>query len=189
MRADSFLGKLGGRLPAWVGRYRYVLLMAAVGVLLLLWPSSRPTEEAEAPPPPALFSLAEFEEHLAGALSAAGGVGRVRVVLTLRTDMEALLPREESVSESRSWDDGRLSDYDTRTDVKTVVTSGGGGDGPMVVGRVYPEFKGALVVCDGGGDPSVCLRVVESVSALTGLGSDKIAVIPMEKSGTGRRAE
>ncbi|MDR2670122.1 MAG: stage III sporulation protein AG [Oscillospiraceae bacterium] len=188
MKTDGCLGGPGVRLPAWLGRYRYVLLIAAVGVLLLLWPASRPTE-ASAPQPPVTFSLAEFEEHLAGALSAAGGVGRVRVVLTLRTDMETLLPQEESVSERRSWDDGRLSDYDVRTDVKTVVTSGGGGDGPMVVGRVYPEFKGALVVCDGGGDPSVCLRVVESVAALTGLGSDKIAVIPMEKSRTGRKAE
>ncbi|MDR1157334.1 MAG: stage III sporulation protein AG [Oscillospiraceae bacterium] len=187
MKTDGRLGKPGVKLPAWLSRYRYVLLIAAVGVLLLMWPVSRPTE-ASSSLPPVTFSLAEFEEHLAEALSAAGGVGRVRVVLTLRTDMETLLPREESVSERRSWDDGRLSDYDVRTDVKTVV-SGSGGDGPMVIGRVYPEFKGALVVCDGGGDPTVCLHVVESVAALTGLGSDKIAVIPMEKSRTGRKAE
>ncbi|MDR0380631.1 MAG: stage III sporulation protein AG [Oscillospiraceae bacterium] len=188
MKTEGFLGKSGGKLPAWLNRYRYVLLAAAAGVLLILWPVSRPAETA-AVPPPVSFSLAEFEEHLAEALSAAGGVGRVRVVLTLRTDAEALLPREERVSERRSWgDDGRLSGYDAQTEVKTVVTSGGG-EAPLVVGRVYPEFKGALIVCDGGGDPTVCLRVVESVSALTGLGSDKIAVIPMEKNRTGRRAE
>ena len=33
-----------------------------------------------------------------------------------------------------------------------------------------------LVVCAGGGDPQVRLRLVEAVSALTGLGSDRISI-------------
>jgi stage III sporulation protein AG len=65
--------------------------------------------------------------------------------------------------------------------VKTVVVSGTNGSSPVVVGHVYPEFKGALIVCDGGNLPAVQLRIVESVSALTGLGSDRITVMPMDQ--------
>ena len=37
-------------------------------------------------------------------------------------------------------------------------------------------FAGAVVVCQGAGSPQVRLRVVESVSAFTGLGTDRIVV-------------
>ena len=39
-----------------------------------------------------------------------------------------------------------------------------------------PEKGVALVVCPGGGDPAVQLRLLEAVSALTGLGSDRISI-------------
>ena len=48
----------------------------------------------------------------------------------------------------------------------------------MVVTReIYPQFRGALVVCQGADDPAVRLAVIEAVSALTGLGSDRVCVI------------
>lgn len=37
-------------------------------------------------------------------------------------------------------------------------------------------FSGALIVCSGADDPGVRLRIVEAVSAFTGLGSNKIVV-------------
>lgn len=40
-------------------------------------------------------------------------------------------------------------------------------------------YVGAVVVCAGAGDPQVQLRVVETVSAFTGLGSNKIVVQKM----------
>ena len=42
--------------------------------------------------------------------------------------------------------------------------------------QISPQYQGALVVCSGGGNPSVRLQVVEAVSALTGLGADHISV-------------
>lgn len=172
------------KLPQLFARYKYVLLVVIVGVALLLWPSSGPDGKESETPASAetvAFSVEELEARLEKALSAAKGVGRVRIVLTLKTDMEVLLSQDESVSQRREWNDGQLSVYDTQSDTKTVMGSDSSSGGePVVVGRVYPEFKGALIVCDGGGDPAVRLQIVEAVSALTGLGSDKITVAPME---------
>ena len=39
-----------------------------------------------------------------------------------------------------------------------------------------PEYQGALIVCQGGGDPAVRLNILQAVSALTGLGADKISI-------------
>ena len=38
-------------------------------------------------------------------------------------------------------------------------------------------YQGAVVVCQGAGDSGVHLAVVQAVSVLTGLGSDKITVV------------
>ena len=41
---------------------------------------------------------------------------------------------------------------------------------------LYPTYRGALVVCQGGDRADVRLAVIEAVSVLTGLSSDRITV-------------
>ena len=48
--------------------------------------------------------------------------------------------------------------------------------GVVVTRETYPQYRGALVVCEGGGNDAVRLQVVSAVSALTGLGADKISI-------------
>ena len=55
---------------------------------------------------------------------------------------------------------------------KTCVLLSGG------TGR-NEHFTGAVVVCQGAADPGVQLRIVETVSAFTGLGSNRIVVQKM----------
>ena len=57
-----------------------------------------------------------------------------------------------------------------------MVSAGSGREEAVALQQVYPQFQGALVVCTGGDDPAVQLKLVEAVSALTGLGSDKISI-------------
>ena len=45
---------------------------------------------------------------------------------------------------------------------------------------LYPVYQGAVVVCEGAERAAVRLAIVEAVSSLTGLGSDKISVIKMK---------
>ena len=65
-------------------------------------------------------------------------------------------------------------------EVKTVLVSENGDDVPIVVKTKYPTYKGAVVVCEGADHPSVKLNIVQAVSSLTGLGSDKITVVKMK---------
>ena len=46
----------------------------------------------------------------------------------------------------------------------------------MTVEETGPQFQGALVVCDGGNNPTVKLQVLNGVAALTGLGADQISI-------------
>ena len=46
----------------------------------------------------------------------------------------------------------------------------------VVTRTVYPTYRGALVVCQGGDRADVKLAVTEAVAALTGLSADRITV-------------
>lgn len=158
-----------GLAQRWKGwKYSYVLLIAAVGIVLLLLPTGgrdSPAVETPAREEGVSFDLDAFEEKLERALSQIEGAGTARVVLTLDGGSRQVLARNQE----RNGNGG---------DSNTVVTVGKGSAAQEVVPlqTVAPEFRGALVVCPGGGNASVRLKLIEAVSAVTGLGSDRISV-------------
>lgn len=151
-----------------LGKYIYVILVIAVGIVLLLLPSGgrdSPREETPAREEGAAFDLEAFEEKLEHTLSQVEGAGETKVVLTLDGGSRRVLARNQD----RDGDGGGSN---------TVVTVGRGSGTQEVVPlqTVAPEFRGALIVCPGGGNAAVRLKLIEAVSALTGLGSDRISV-------------
>ena len=154
---------------AWkgaLGKYQFVLLVLAAGLLLLLLPSGGERDSpAQQPESEEVFDLEAFEEKLARTLSQVEGAGPTRVVLTLSSGSRQVLAQDQEV------DGGGGS-------ASTVVTVGKGSGNQEVVPlqTVAPSFRGALVVCPGGGDPQPRLELIRAVSALTGLGSDRITV-------------
>ena len=162
------------RLITGVFKYKYVLLVILVGVVLLLLPplwgekeeaeesASQTTKQDDA------FSTAELEDRLEQILSQIQGVGETQVVLTLKSGPQDILAQDVDTS---------MDDRGTQSELSSVILSQGSGqEDAIVVQQLSPQYQGALVVCSGGDDPEVRLRLVEAVSALTGLGADKISV-------------
>ena len=137
-----------------LGRYQYALLIIAVGAVLLLLPTGGRDSPREEAPDQAEESSFDVE-----------GAGEARVVLTLEGGSRQVLARNQDRE-----GDGRASN--------TVVTvgKGSGQQEAVPIQTVAPEFRGALVVCPGGGNAATRLKLIEAVSALTGLGSDRISV-------------
>ena len=146
-------------------RYKYMALAALAGLILLALPSGERTK-AQAPP------SRDLEREMEEILSNISGVGQVKVLLTLDSDGERQLAQDTEVAYSGTVE--APEDY-SRTS-STVLLDGEAGDESLVVRTVYPTYRGALVVCSGGGEPSVKLTVTEAVAALTGLKSDCITV-------------
>ena len=161
----------GKRLAAALEKYKFLLLVLLAGLLLLLLPSSGGTQGAEpaaAQAEEAFLSLAELEEKLARTLSKIEGAGEVTVALTLRSGARQVLAQDVAESDR----DGVRSQERT-----TVVLSGGSGrEEPVALQQLAPQFQGAVVVCPGGEDPAVQLRLVEAVADLTGLGTYRITI-------------
>ena len=171
-----------GKLLSVLGKYRYIALVIAAGVVLLLIPASGGGEaKTIGAAEEYTFNLTEEEKRLEKALGEAEGVGRVRVVLTLKEGGEYVY--EKDVQESgRISGGGSLKDeYESGT--KTVVVSKGSGiQEPVAVKWILPRYQGALIVCDGAGSSRVELEIISAVRSVTGLSSDRITVIRM-KSG------
>lgn len=155
----------GKVLLAWLRRYRLVALVLALGLVLLLWPEnqSSQTSEVDTASVETEFDLAGLEQRLSDALSQISGVGETSVVLTLRSSSEAVLAQDISETSGE--------------EVETVIVSAGTGIQQAVqIKTIYPEFQGALIVCEGGGSASVKWEVLKAVSAITGLSSDQISI-------------
>ena len=158
------------KLTGALGRYKYVLLVALVGAALLLVPAGEPDPAPAAEPLRTdLFQLADMEEKLGRVLSQVEGAGKVTVALTLRESPRQILAQDGSAAEG---------DREVRRETATVVLSkGGGGQEAVTLQQLGPVFQGAVVVCPGAESPTVRLALSEAVSALTGLGADKISII------------
>ena len=92
------------------------------------------------------------------------GVGKLRLMLTLRSGTHLTLAENTQREENR-------------TQRETVTLNRGSGSQEVVVtNRYYPVYQGAVVVCQGADSSAVCLAVTETLQALTGLSSDRIRV-------------
>lgn len=152
-------------------KYKYVVLVVLIGVGLLLWPSGNDDGETRLPEQPSTTQR-DLETEMADILGAMSGVGQVRVMLTVESEGEKQLAQDTELS--YRGDSAAPEDYSRRSE--TVLVDGGSGDAAVVVRTTHPIYRGALVVCQGGGQPDVKLAVTEAVADLTGLSADRITV-------------
>ena len=167
--------ELGKRLLAGLKRYKYAVLVLLAGIAILLIPSGS-KQEAQAPPMEQESDESDYAERmearLCALLSRVDGAGQVEVMLTLQSGARTEYQTDTSVT----TEEGRSSE-----ERKTVILSEGSAYDKAAVSAVeYPRFQGALIVCEGADSAAVKLNLIAAVSALTGLGSDRITVVKMK---------
>ena len=151
-------------------KYRYVAFILLIGIAFMLFPGEK-KDETEVVTTPAIQEKS-MEERLEGLLSGIEGVGRVDVLLSIKSG--------ESVTYQTDVDT-RTSENDQSESVTTVtVTQSDRGENGLVRQVDPPMYLGAVIACQGAADYNVRLSVVNAVSKATGLGADRIAVIKMK---------
>lgn len=163
------------KLEKWTGllkKYRYAALIVLAGMVLMLLPTggSKADSGGDSSEAAESFSLEETEKHMAEVLGTINGVGRVRIMLTLRSGSTLRLAEDSTISDSTGGQ--------TKQEKQVLTVNRGSGRQEVVVTQqLYPTYQGAVVVCEGAGSSTVRLAVVNAVSVLTGLSSDKISVV------------
>ena len=151
------------------GKYKLPLLILLVGIALMLIPTRKfSAEKSEEKGSIQTFSLAETQAKMEQILGNMAGVGRVNVMLTLKSGSTLQLAEDKDRSEREA---------EEKQDSQVVKINRGSGTQEVVItNEIFPTYLGAVIVCDGANDPAVRLSVTEAVSVLTGLSSDKISV-------------
>ena len=162
--------KFREKLSEMFDKYKYVLLVIALGLALMLWPSNEsPAQAVQMPPQP--VHQESVTEELTDILGQIRGVGRVRVMVTERTGAQTHYQTDESGSQDAAQ---------ITNDSRTVLISSGGEEAGLIKSVSAPVYLGAIVVCQGADDPAVCLAISQAVSAVTGITTDRISVLKMK---------
>ena len=116
-------------------KYRFAALVALAGVVLMLLPGKKDSMPDAETAEGETFSLEETERRMAEVLGAMDGVGRVQVMLTLRSGETLSLAEDSSAT--------RGSGGDVRQDSQVLTVNRGSGKQEVVVTqRLYPTYQG-----------------------------------------------
>ena len=149
-------------------RYRYALLVVAVGLVLMLLPSGRMNQTPEVSAPAQTGKEQDLSQKIEQLLGQIEGAGEVQVLLSLASGEQVLYQTNV-----------QTNGEDQRQD--TVLVTGSDRNQTGLIQQVKPPtYLGAVVICQGADRASVRLAVVDAVSKLTGLGADKISVLKMK---------
>lgn len=156
------------KIEAFFQKYKFVLLVVAVGIAFMLIPDfipqSNTQETIEAEPE----RMEGMEVRLQKILTNIKGAGRVEVMLTEASGQETVYQTDTELSGDRSNHDTVIVSNADRTELGLIMQIN------------PPIYLGAVIVCDGADDAKVRLSVTEAVSNATGLGADKISVLKMK---------
>lgn len=108
----------------------------------------------------------EMEKELEELLGQMEGVGKVKVMLTLKDQGEEI--PDKNVSSG-------ADDYDSTT----VVYRNEDGESPYITRRLYPDIEGVVIVAEGGGSPGIVNDISDAVMALFGVELHKIKIVKM----------
>lgn len=157
-----------------IKQYRYVLLILAAGIILMLLPGkeTKSADEIPAEEPEQQQTQQITSDQLAQILMQIKGVGKAEVLLTCASGETTVY---QSNLQNSTSDSSTSSQSDT-----VILTDGSRGEHGMVTQVLAPEYLGAVVVCQGADDPTVKLAVADAVGKATGLGANCISVLRMK---------
>lgn len=159
------------KMKSLILKYKFVAIILLVGVVLMLLPGFE-KDNTNAITPESQKSEVPLEESLSKILSKVQGAGRVEVMLNIAQGEKTIYQVDDDISQGDS-------SYSDRK--QTVTLTDGQRNQYGLVQQVNPPiYLGAVVLCQGAGDPVVKLSVVEAVSKITGLSANQICVLKME---------
>ncbi len=161
------------------GRKLVVALgVAGIGLILLseFWPQKSKEAVAKA-------SAEEFvtktEEKLMAIIGSIEGAGTCQVMVTLENGVEYVYASQQKLNtdrvEDQSGNSNKVSQRDDSEKSIIVVDTDEGRKG-LLVTEIQPTVKGVVIVCEGGDQPLVRQRIVDTVTTALNISSQRVCV-------------
>ena len=154
-------------------KYKFVALIILIGIVLMLLPNNTQKKETkDGTQTNEIQDEINIEEELEEILKQTDGVGNVKVLLT-KGEGEETIYQTDTESANKETERTKRSNTVTVTDSDRSQTG-------LVKQVNPPTYLGAVIVCQGGDNPQVQLKVIDAVSKATGLGANCISVLKMK---------
>jgi stage III sporulation protein AG len=158
------------RITEAFSKYKILLFVLLIGIIFMVLPTSK--NKTEDVPKEEIIHTKTLGEELAAILCLIEGAGDVRVLLTEASGEQTIYQSDEDTSSGNNTTSQRN---------KTVIITNKDKAQIGLVKQINPpQYLGAVIICKGADKPTVQLAIVDAVSKITGLSSDKIAVIKMK---------
>lgn len=165
-----------------------LMILILVGVLLMVIsiPVDKEKKTIEEIPEEKVLveenSVESLEMRLEKILSRVEGVGKVDVMITLKSSGEKIVEKDQessgNSSEETDSQGGSRKTSDNTKKEETVFYSGESGSSePYVVKEMEPEIEGVLVISEGGDNALVAKNISEAILALFHIDAHKIKVM------------
>ena len=157
----------------YIKKYRYVLIVLAVGLLLMILPVSSDREpDISNTVQEEIYDEPSIHEKLSDILSKLDGAGKVEVLLTVASGEETLFQTDSNIS---------VTDNSSTTQIDTVTVTDGDRNQTGLIRQINPPtYLGAVILCQGADSAAVRLAIVDAVSKATALGANQISVLTMK---------
>lgn len=156
--------KVPEKLNQWLNdkqKQKYLFAAFVCGLCLMLLPTAQAEEQTVTDATGDVsYSVETEEERLEKVLSSIRGAGKCKVLLSVRSGAQLILAEDEG---------------------ETVVISNSGRQSTVTVQKRYPDYMGAVIVAEGGGNATVRYDILSAVMSYTGLGADKITICSLEE--------
>ncbi len=161
--------KVTNRLRGLTEKYKYAILVLAIGLALLLIPGGQSKQKSNDLPLPTVTKEETLtDDSLAQILQSVEGAGKVKVLLSIGAGEETIYQTDIETDSSNQA-------------VTTVIITDSQRNESGLVRQVNPAaYQGAVVVCQGADSSAVRLAITQAVSKITGLGADAICVLKMQ---------
>ena len=114
----------------------------------------------------------DLENKLTKVLSKVKGVGNVSVMITLDGSPEIKYASDEDLKTSSN-----SSSSTTTTSSTPIIVNNGGESTPLITSESLPQVKGVIVVSSGAYDIGVKLDILNAVSTLLDISTEKVVVL------------
>ena len=168
-----------------IGKWQALILAGGlIGILLLAFSSlpGKPGASAAAAPSEIRVDLTAYEQQLerrlCETLAAIAGAGETRVMLTLDSGSEPIYATQGK-TDQKSHSNGEQQEESHSAEKAYVTIGTGTGEQGLVLKMLEPRVRGVAVVCQGGGDILVRQSIIEAVTAVLGVGANKVSVARM----------
>lgn len=159
-------------------RLTIIVITGIAGVILLTASELIPEKKDDVPQENEYSDCTDYEERiekrLENILSSINGAGKVKVMITLESGDENVYAMEHKQSSS---------DKNNQSENEYVLIDKNGDDDGLLLKIVEPEIRGAAIVCEGADSAQVRQEIINSVTSVLGITTNRISISKMNNGG------